>query len=44
MTLEGYEQAIENTVFLRIVSCDDKGAKGDVIKKEISGAVTALKT
>ena len=37
MTLEAYEQAIENTVFLRIVSCDDKGAKGDVIKREISG-------
>ena len=36
MTIEAYEQAIENKVFLRIVSCDDTGAKGDVIKREIS--------
>jgi hypothetical protein len=33
MTLEAYEQAIENTVFLRIVSCDDKGAKGGYYQK-----------
>lgn len=44
MKLEAYEQAIKDTVFLRIVSCDDKGAKGDIIKREISGAVNALKT
>ena len=43
MTLEASDQAIENTVFLRIVSCDDKAAKGDIIKREISGGSKRVK-
>jgi len=39
MTFEAYEQTTENTVSPRIVSSDDKGAKGDVVKRERAGAI-----